>query len=140
MGALDPMCPRISRQELSKHRVYATFEGIRQGREPMMMIYPPMPAKQYAVFRVDEYIFYAKLGKYGDAKQDQFQFVPAEQPASVSSTVDALALGDKVLLEWQQDYVTKESCSGGKTKFPEGSVLQLFKIPKAPSSNTLVVL
>merc|ERR1712151_976365 len=83
MGALDPMCPRISRQELSKHKVYATFEGMLQGREPMMMMYPPMPAKQYAVFRVDEYISYEKPGKYGDAKQVHFEFVPSEQDASV---------------------------------------------------------
>merc|ERR1719293_434331 len=109
---MDPVCPRISRQKLSKHKVFATFEGMRPGREPMMMIYPPMPAKQYAMFKVDEYISYEKPGKYGDAKQVQFQFVPTEQKASVAKTVDALALGDKVLLEWQHDYVTEESCSG----------------------------
>merc|ERR1712187_974633 len=76
-------------------------------------------------------IRYEKPGKYGDAKQVQFQFVPKEQNALIERAVDTLEPGDKVMLEWQHNYVTKESCTGGTTQYPERSVLELSQIPKA---------
>merc|ERR1711879_911383 len=100
------------------------------GREPMMMIFPLIPAKQYAVFKVDDYISYGKTGNYGDAKQVQFQFVPTEQETSVRETVDALALGDKVLLEWQHDYVTKESCSVARQSFQSDRSCSCSRSPR----------
>ena len=65
----------------------------------MLRIYPPQPAKSWAVFSIDEYEVYEKPGKYGDEKQSRFAFVPAEQP-DWAEMVNSLQADDRVKIAW----------------------------------------
>ena len=39
---------------LARHSTLATFTGFEQGREPMLRVFPPRPAKSWATFQIDE--------------------------------------------------------------------------------------
>jgi len=39
---------------LARHATLATFTGFEQGREPMLRVFPPRPAKSWATFQIDE--------------------------------------------------------------------------------------
>merc|ERR1711935_1232518 len=121
-------CPTFRREILSKHKVLATFQGLRKGREPMLRIYPPKPAKDWAVFQVQQYLEYQKLGKYGDAETTEFAFVPREQSDLVQETIATLQKGAHVELEWEHDYVTRQDCSGGSSSYPERKVVQILEL------------
>merc|ERR1712167_31605 len=126
--------PITSRELLSKHVCVATFSGVEAGREPMLRIYPPQPAKQWATFAIESYEEYEKPGKYGDEKTEKFAFVPDEQP-DWAELVASLAAGDRVKIAWLHEYVTREEPgegdNEGKTftsKYPERIVTQLEKL------------
>ena len=108
--------------------------GVEAGREPMLRIYPPQPAKQWATFAIESYEEYEKPGKYGDEKTEKFAFVPDEQP-DWAELVASLAAGDRVKIAWLHEYVTREEPgegdNEGKTftsKYPERIVTQLEKL------------
>lgn len=119
------------RELLSRHKVLATFAGIEPGREQMLRIYPPRPAKSWAKFTVNKYEEFEKPGKYGDEMAKEFAFVPQEADADVASTLVSLSPGDTVRLAWNHDYVTNASAGGGMTKSPERKVTLLERIEKA---------
>eukprot|EP00756_Hemistasia_phaeocysticola_P021462 Hpha_TRINITY_DN15776_c3_g1::TRINITY_DN15776_c3_g1_i1::g.38780::m.38780 len=116
-----------ARDLLSRHLVIAIYEGLKPGREPMLRIHPPQPAKNWATFKVEEYLEYEKPGQYGDPKSEQFAFVPEEQDESVRAALAGINPGDKVKLGWNHDYVTKTDAGGGKIQSPERPVKTLEK-------------
>ena len=73
MAAMEATGPSYSREVLSTHETRATFTGVEAGMEPMLRIFPPQPAKQWAVFAITEYISYSKPGQYGDEKTERFE-------------------------------------------------------------------
>ena len=120
----------VERDTLSTHRTVAMFTGYVAGREPLMRILPPQPAKQWARFAVVRYESYSKPGQYGDAKGDEFQCVPTEQPAWVGAAIAALAgPGTEVTLAWRHDFVkTQTTAADGRvftSSSPERTVTQL---------------
>ena len=58
----------VSRERLAWHDTRATYEGVVEGSESTLMIYPPMANKLYESFRVNAYLEYDKPGEYGDSK------------------------------------------------------------------------
>jgi len=114
-----------ARELLSRHVCLASYVGLEAGREPMLRVYPPIPAKQWAVFAIDAYEEYAKPGKYGDEKQQRFAFVPEEQNEAVVSTLRSLQPNDRVRIGWRHEYVTRSFGSGEQrtsSSFPERPV------------------
>ena len=123
--------PSYSREVLSTHETRATFTGVEAGMEPMLRIFPPQPAKQWAVFAITEYISYSKPGQYGDEKTERFAFLPEEQSDAVSAALFALTPGQTVLLSWEHEYVTRaETIDGRETSssYPERIVTRLEPI------------
>merc|ERR1712139_698684 len=123
-----PTMATTSRELLSRHVTRATFAGIEPGREPMLRIYPPQPAKMWANFQIDEYFEHEKPGQYGDERTDRFAFVAEEQSEAIAATLSTLQPGDAVRLAWNHDYVTRTDEGGGVAKFPERPVQQLERI------------
>mmetsp|Transcript_33923 Transcript_33923/g.41816 ORF Transcript_33923/g.41816 Transcript_33923/m.41816 type:complete len:122 (+) Transcript_33923:263-628(+) len=117
-----------ARELLSSHETEATFKGFQQGKEPLLKIYPPRPAKQWATFKIDKYINYEKPGKYGDAKAENFRCVAAEQSEEVAETISQLEVGQKVKLSWNHDYVTRTSEQGMTSKSPQRVVILLERM------------
>ena len=120
----------VVRDTLSTHRTVARFTGYVAGREPLMRIFPPRPAEQWARFAIVLYEAYSKPGQYGDAKVDEFQCVPEEQPAWVGAAIAALAGSSvEVTLAWRHDYVkTLTTAADGRvftSSSPERIVTQL---------------
>ena len=124
----------ISRELLARHVCTATFTGLEPGREPMLRIHPPQPAKTWAAFTIDTYEEYEKPGKYGDEQQGSFAFVPAEcSNAEVLATFNTLQPQDRVRISWLHEYVTRSSWNaelGARTtsSYPERSVEILEKL------------
>lgn len=116
------------RELLARHVVIATFTGIEPGREPMLRIFPPQPAKNWAAFKIDEYLEFEKPGKYGDDKTDKFAFLPDDADAAIAATLNTLQPGDRVKLSWHHDYVTRTEEGGGQSKSPERPVQLLERI------------
>ncbi len=122
------------REMLSKHETVAQFAGVAYHR--CLGRTSQCPDKcgssgDMATFRILKYVAYEKPGKYGDEKQQDYQFLVqdnmknAKVPADVKATIDALKAEDFVLLEWQHDYVTKAG-----SKFPERTVTRLQRITR----------
>merc|ERR1719240_178466 len=105
--------------------------------EPMLRIYPPLPAKMWASFDIESYESYEKSGEYGDEKQTSFAFVPAEETdAHVVKTVNALQHGDRVKIAWRHEYVTRSAWSKElemrtSSSYPERPVVLLEKLPSS---------
>eukprot|EP00908_Phaeocystis_cordata_P017280 Transcript_28605.p1 GENE.Transcript_28605~~Transcript_28605.p1 ORF type:complete len:233 (+),score=58.42 Transcript_28605:80-778(+) len=51
--APDESDVQVSRELLSRHTCLASFAGLEPGREPMLRIFPPQPAKTWARFDVE---------------------------------------------------------------------------------------
>lgn len=134
----EPALVSQSREMLAKHQTRATFQGIRQ--QPCRFLTSLCPnecghASNVAVFSIDEYLHYEKPGQYGDEKQSQHFVVltggrsAAERaPADIAALIDSLRVGDKVLLDWDHDYVTNVWEGGGSAKFPERPVRRVAKV------------
>lgn len=128
MAAMEASGPSFSRDVLSSHETRATYTGVEAGMEPMLRIFPPQPAKQWAVFAITEYISYSKPGQYGDEQTERFAFVAEEQSEAVSAALAALTPGQNVLLSWDHEYVTRaETIDGHETSssYPERIVTKL---------------
>ena len=120
--------PSYSRNVLSTHETRAIFSAVEAGMEPMLRIFPPQPAKQWAVFAVTEYTSYSKPGQYGDEKTERFAFVAEEQSEAVRTALAALTPGQTVLLSWEHQYVTRAETIDGQessSSFPERIVTRL---------------
>lgn len=129
---------QITRQVLSSHECIAVFQGLEPGREPMLRIFPPQPAKTWAAFGIESYEAYEKTGEYGDEQQTRYAFVPAEcESAEIADRVSSLQPNDRVRISWRHEYVTRSAWSerlGQRTSssFPERPVLSLEKITPLP--------
>ena len=131
--AAPSSAPTFTRELLSRHVCTGTFSGMEAGREPMLRIYPPQPAKQWAVFAIAEYEEYEKPGQYGDERQTRFAFVPAEAPGSQwADVVSSLQPNDRVKIAWRHEYV-KRTEPGGMSSYPERPVTLLEKLDADPS-------
>ena len=51
---MDPQQTSFTADLLSRHSTIATFSGFEQGREPMLRVFPPRPAKSWATFAILE--------------------------------------------------------------------------------------
>jgi len=120
----------LSRENLAKSHVLATFKGITE-RPCMVMIHPPPPPQRFANFEIHEYIEYEKPGQYGD-EQSQSHGVELGKGQSdeVIAAIESLQPGELVELAWQHDYVTWSE-DGGQTmsKYPERPVYILDRAP-----------
>ena len=126
---------------LSVHQTLATFEGIE--KKTCLGMTSLCPDKcghsgDVAVFRINKYLRYLPLGKYGDPQQEKF-FVMVKNTLGESETTEAnremiasLKKGDKVLLGWNHIYVTKEGAS-----YPERPITVLK--PLTPEESALEV-
>ncbi|KAI9008534.1 flp protein [Hyaloraphidium curvatum] len=89
-----------------------------------------------AVFKVLGYTNYEKPGKYGDEKQQRFHVklagIGAEKNADVVAKIKALKPNDKVVLDWNHDYVTR-----GGSKSPERPVVKLEPISAEAATEAL---
>mmetsp|Transcript_9145 Transcript_9145/g.10448 ORF Transcript_9145/g.10448 Transcript_9145/m.10448 type:complete len:121 (-) Transcript_9145:356-718(-) len=112
------------RELLSSHETEAVFNGLVQGRENMLKIYPPRPPKQWAEFRILRYIRYEKPGKYGDPQKDKFRCVASEQPNEIAARIEQLQVGQQVKLSWNHDYVTRVN-NGVTSQSPERTITLL---------------
>lgn len=123
------------RNLLARHTVLAEFAGLEQGREPMLRIYPPQPAKIWAKFLVEEVQEYEKPGQYGEEQlppRGEKAFERDSQPQAIQQLLAALVPGDRVRLGWNHDYVTHEFTSpdGRKStsQFPEHTITTLERV------------
>jgi len=123
------------RNLLARHVVQAEYRGLEQGREPMLRIYPPMPAKIWTKFSVVEVQEYEKPGQYGEEALQpgaEKAFERDLQPKAMQNTLAGLVPGDRVRLGWNHDYVTTEFTSpdGHKStnQFPEHTITVLEKL------------
>lgn len=123
--------PSVIRDLLSSHSTIAVYQGLEAGREPLLRIHPPQPAKVWAVFSIESYLpeGYSKPGKYGDEKCERFAFVPDEAEQDIQSTLKTLAAGSRVRLDWVHEYVTVKDDEGRSNSSPERPVKLLEVIP-----------
>ena len=125
---------QVNRDVLSRHTCTASFKGLEPGMEPMLRVFPPRPAKTWATFDIDSYVEYEQVGQYGDEQQSRFAFEPAEcQDAAVMAALGELKPGDRVLIKWQHEYVTRSSFSARmqqrtSASFPERPVVMLERV------------
>ena len=125
---------QVNRDVLSRHTCTASFKGLEPGMEPMLRIFPPRPAKTWATFDIDSYVEYEQVGQYGDEQQSRFAFEPAEcQDAAVMAALGELKPGDRVLIKWQHEYVTRSSFSARmqqrtSASFPDRPVVMLERV------------
>jgi hypothetical protein len=137
---VDESDVQVTRELLARHTCTAVFCGLEAGREPMLRIFPPQPAKQWARFDIEEYEEYEKPGKYGDEQQTSFAFVPVEcEDAAVVATVAALQPADRVRVSWRHEYVTRSAWSARlqqrtSSAFPERPVVRLERLPAGDAS------
>jgi hypothetical protein len=120
---------------LSLHETEATFAGIEYrtcrgltGRCPKDC----GSSGEFAIFKIVKYVKYEKPGKYGDAKAkdrriqiSDFYKKPKADPR-LRETVKGLKKGDRVLLSWKHNYVTRTS-DGRSWSGPERPVTKLEK-------------
>ena len=119
----------VKRDLLSSHSTIATFSGLEAGREPMLRIFPPQPAKEWATFDIVEYNSFQKLGEYGDDPQEKFAFVSSEQSVAVQEALASISKGAQVRLAWRHEYLTKlsrgEDGETFESQYPERTVTLL---------------
>ena len=119
------------RERLSSHSTIAKFTGIKDHR--CMGLTGLCPDRcgssgELASFEIIKYLAYKKTGEYGDAKQKDFQILIQDNmgkekvPADILAKIRALKPGDKVKLDWNHDYVTKQGSSS-----PERPITKLEK-------------
>ena len=88
-----------------------------------------------AKFRVVRYLAYEKPGQYGDPKAETFVFMLHDNKGkpkvavAVRDAVLALKPGDRVLLSWNHDYVTRTWPSGGTSSAPDRPITKLERAP-----------
>jgi hypothetical protein len=95
-------------------------------------------ANAWAVFDVDSYLAFEKLGQYGDEKGTTFalQTHPADAVKHVAGALallDTLAVGERVRLAWLHEYVTEHGCSS-----PARRVVRLDRIFEEDSVANIV--
>jgi hypothetical protein len=119
---------------LSAHETEAVFAGIefrtcrgKTGRCPENC----GSSGEFAIFTIDKYLKYEKPGKYGDAKAkdkriqiSDFHKKP-KGDAKLNETIKGLTKGDRVLLSWDHNYVTR-----GGSSMPVRPITKLEKIEK----------
>jgi hypothetical protein len=118
----------LNRELLSEHETIAKFEGLQtrvcRGRTSACPNRCEHSGKM-ATFKIVKYTKYSKPGKYGDPKRDVFSVLLSSiknQPEMIK-TIEGLTAGDKVILNWRHDYVTR-----GRSKSPERPITKLEKI------------
>lgn len=105
---------------LAVHRTIAVFVEIRH--QPCRFMTSLCPdhcnhAKDVAVFKIETYTEYAKMGEYGDDKADEFyvslnQNDPEDaQTQEIIDQIRALTPGAKVELGWDHIYVHDDAGS-----------------------------
>jgi hypothetical protein len=125
--------PKVSRCRnlLSMHVTEAVFTGFEEGREPMLRVQPPRPAKRWAAFEIANYVSYGDYGDYADPKQEKFAFVPEEQESTIAAALAGISVGDRCALEWRHENVSTFTTLAGKstkTQGPERVVIHLAKL------------
>ena len=109
--------PYDKRENLAIHETIARFDGVKYKK--CMGRTTECPDKcgksgDIASFTILEYTKFVKTGKYGD-KQKQFHFQVSDfnkQPLdNIYPLPQSLKKGDKVILNWRHDYVTKNHSS-----------------------------
>mmetsp|Transcript_22209 Transcript_22209/g.69549 ORF Transcript_22209/g.69549 Transcript_22209/m.69549 type:complete len:120 (+) Transcript_22209:187-546(+) len=116
------MVATFSRELLSAHSTTATFEGFVEGKESMLKVLPPRPNKQWATFKIVEYLSYEKPGSYGDEQKADAQFTEFDE--ATAATIAALEKGQRVRLDWAHNYVTRVE-GEGTSKYPERVITKL---------------
>ncbi|MGL4855273.1 MAG: hypothetical protein ACRC37_08500 [Lentisphaeria bacterium] len=71
---------------------------------------------EFAIFHIEDYRSYERIGEYADDKQSSFLVQVSDFDKKLLNTKKAAIIaqlkdGDKVELDWQQLYVTKENSS-----------------------------
>ena len=115
---------------LSRHDTDAVFVKTEQRRCRGLTSFCPDKCGHsgtVAVFRIEKYNAYEKLGEYGDPRTEEFSFMlqsttgTSDVSKEIAARVRALEPGDKVRLIWEHIYVSDESGS----KYPERVVRKL---------------
>jgi len=141
----EPPAPAIANQLrdiLAKHKFYATFQGIQN--QPCRFLTSLCPNQcghgaKVAHFTVTEYVNYEKPGQYGDDKQTRFLFavqgghggsmprgdIPTPEQVNI---INSLQINDKVLIEYDHEYVTTTWEGGGSAKYPERPLRTITKV------------
>lgn len=118
---------------LAIHKTKATFQGVQDHVCKGLTAACPHDcghSGSLAVFRIDAYSAYEKPGEYGDEKQTTFQFLVVDNrknrkvSAELAATIETLAPGDKVALEWEHRYMNRDG-----SRWPERPVTKLEKLP-----------
>lgn len=126
--------PKDKTELLSAHETEAVFTGIefrtcrgKTGRCPENC----GSSGEFAIFTIEKYLKYEKPGKYGDAKAkdkriqiSDFHKKPKGDP-KLNETIKGLTKGDRVLLFWDHNYVTR-----GGSSMPVRPITKLEKIEK----------
>ncbi|MFC4993763.1 hypothetical protein [Rubritalea tangerina] len=135
--------PDAKRETLSTHKTLATYQGSKF--RPCRHLTTLCPdqcshAGTVAQFKVNQYLNYKKLGKYGDPKATTFHTMLEDQLGNSKlskqtlNTIKALKLGDQVELSWIHEYVTQNNAS-----YPVRTITELKPLPESsknkPSSN-----
>ena len=124
----------VKTQLLSAHETEAVFAGIEYRRCRGLTGRCPErcgSSGEYARFTIAKYLKYAKPGKYGDAKAkdrlihiSDFHKKPTGDP-KLNAIIKGLKKGDRVLLSWNHNYVTRDGSSA-----PQRPITKLEKIAK----------
>lgn len=112
--------PGETRKLLSKHSTVAEFTGMQF--QPCRHLTALCPDKcthagQVASFKIIRYLKYEKPGKYGDPKAAVFRTMVEDQlgnakvSAATLRALKTLQKGDRVQLDWNHDYVTRNGAS-----------------------------
>lgn len=120
---------------LSSHATLSSYRGTE--RRPCRFRTSECPencghGSVLAIFDVQEYTEYQRLGEYGDEKAaTHFVLLQGggghEAPATPEQAafVASLAPGELVRLIWRHDYVTRTEPGGGVAKFPRRPLVLL---------------
>ena len=121
---------------LSTHETEATFAGIEY--RTCRGLTGACPERcgssgEYAIFKIEKYLKYEKPGKYGDAKAkdrrihiSDFHKKPKGDP-KLNEIIKGLTKGDRVLLSWNHNYVTRTYANGTSSSAPERPITKLQK-------------
>ena len=118
---------KIKVELLAKHKTIAEFQGIKvracMGRTALCPDHCGHSG-EVANFKIIEYQKYEKLGKYGSAKAKNFSFrVTGKTPKLILVNLKILKKGDRVILNWNHEYITQNGFSG-----PQRPIIKLAKI------------
>ena len=134
---------KVNTQLLSAHETEAVFGGV----EYYKCVYGTAgcpercgDSGEYAIFKIVKYLKFEKPGKSSDGKAEErrvqirdFHKKPKGDP-KLGKTIRGLKKGDKVLLSWKHEYVTRTSVGGASSSQPERPITKLERITEGKAA------